>query len=337
MNSEDIQLHKETERFADRVFRLYMSFYQRVWKLPEVVRYFEKGSKPFWIDQHKDVSRALEKPLTQLTKSIEGMINTGIQKGEDLGISKYDRIKLAATQRSRAQSAARKLMGRTSLSERVWKITNGTKAEIELLLQNAMKEGKSADQLSREVRKYLNEPDRQFKAVKNKETGKYELSEAAKKYKPGKGVYRSSYKNAMRLVRTEMTAAMRYSLWKNIQKDPLIIGFRIALSNNQLNGMPCPVCEALAGDYPKSFLWTGWHPQCRCIMTPITISNEELTKYIRAKDNGDVYTPKQITSLPQNFTKWWNANGPRFYQEGASKPYWLLDNEATFQLQKVAS
>ncbi|MFS0489897.1 hypothetical protein [Leadbetterella byssophila] len=331
--SEDIELNNEVDKLLNNIYRLYMTFYKRIWKLPEVVRYFEKKEgKSFWLENNKPIKREVLKEVRNLAKSMEGMINTGMNVAEGIGESVYDKIKKTATENARSSLSTRKLNRPLSLSERVWNISNSTTKEIEIIIQNAMKQGKSADQISREIRKYLNEPDKLFRPVKNKKTGKYELSEAARNYKPGRGVYRSSYKNAMRLVRTEMNAAMRYSVWKNIQNDPMIVGVRISLSNNRENGYPCKVCEALAGDYPKSFLWTGWHPQCRCIMTPITISNEELSKYIRAKDRGEAYTPKQITSLPQNFTNWWKDNGAKFYQPEASKPYWVLDNEESFGL-----
>lgn len=331
--SENAELQDEVDKVLNKIYRLYMTFYRRIWKLPEVVRYFEKKEgRTFWLENNKPIKKQILKEVKSLAKSMEGMINTGMNVAEGIGESVYDKIKKTATEDARSSLSTRKLNRPLSLSERVWNISNSTTKEIEIIIQNAMKQGKSADQISREIRKYLNEPDRQFRSVKNKKTGKYELSEAAKRYKPGQGVYRSSYKNAMRLARTELNMSMRYSVWKNLQNDPMIVGIRISLSNNRENGYPCKVCEALAGDYPKSFLWAGWHPQCRCNMTPITISNEELRKYFEAKDKGESYEPKQITTLPSNFANWWNEHGAKFYQPDASKPYWLMDNEATFGL-----
>jgi len=326
MNSEEAQLQREIEKLFERLNRVFLLYYRQILKLPDIIRYIKK-EKPLWISRDKAVQKALEKPTKELQRKIEGMINTGMKVADQLGQDKYDRIKLAATEQSRAASANRTYTKRVNLSDKVWNLEGNTKNEIDIIVQNGIKEGKSADQISREVNKYLKEPDNLFRRVKNKETGKLEWSEAAKKYHPGQGVYRSSYKNAMRLVRTEMNAAMRYAMWKNFQDDPLIIGFRISLSNNRDNGFPCPVCEQLAGDYPKWFLWTGWHPQCRCIMTPITISNEELRKFVVAKDAGKAYTPKQIDKMPENFSKWYGDNKHRFEKEGANKPYWLLDNE----------
>ncbi|MDR1023881.1 MAG: hypothetical protein LBL94_11535, partial [Prevotellaceae bacterium] len=160
-----------------------------------------------------------------------------------------------------------------TLSNRVWKLGNGMKQEIETIIQNGMKE-KTPEQLAKELKKYLNEPDKLFRKVKNKEIGEMELREAAKKYKPWQGVYRSASKNAMHLARTEISATYRRAQWAQFQDDPRITGIRIQLSNDHIwinprTGKPEPfydICDELAGDYPKSFLWTGWHPQCRCVM-----------------------------------------------------------------------
>jgi hypothetical protein len=137
---------------------------------------------------------------------------------------------------------------------------------MEVIIQNGIKEGKSAEEIQKGLRGYLNEPDKLFRRVRNRETGELELSKAAQKYHPGQGVYRSAKANAMRLARTEITAAYRRAEWESYQNNPLIIGYEICLSNNHTtlkNGKPIPlkdICDELAGVYPKSFLWTGWHP-----------------------------------------------------------------------------
>lgn len=137
-----------------------------------------------------------------------------------------------------------------------------------MIIQNGIKEGMSAEEIQRSIKGYLNEPHKLFRRVRNKETGELEWSDAAKRYKPGQGVYRSAYRNAMRLARTEINAAYRQAQWEQYQNDPTVVGIRIELSNNHttlVNGVPVPfydICDELRGVYPKSFKWTGWHPQC---------------------------------------------------------------------------
>jgi hypothetical protein len=140
----------------------------------------------------------------------------------------------------------------------------------------------------------------------------------------------------MRLARTEIAAAYRRAAWESFQDDPRITGIRILLSNNHTcinprTGKPEPfhdICDELAGDYPKSFLWTGWHPQCRCVMLPIVISGDEATKFIDAKVNGEKYTPKQIKSVPSQLQKWMEKNRGRIdaANNRGTLPYWIKDN-----------
>ena len=101
----------------------------------------------------------------------------------------------------------RKING-LSLSERVWNYADQFKNEMELGLDIGIRNGRSADALSRDLRSYLKEPNKLFRRVRN-EYGQLVLSERAKNYNPGRGVYRSSYKNARRLAATETNTAYR--------------------------------------------------------------------------------------------------------------------------------
>ena len=95
-----------------------------------------------------------------------------------------------------------------NLSDRIWNYTNSFKEEIEMGLDIGLGEGKSASELSSELKRYLNNPDELFRRVRDKH-GNLHLSSRAKAYHPGRGVYRSSYKNAMRLAGTETNMAYR--------------------------------------------------------------------------------------------------------------------------------
>src|SRR5690606_20105860 len=77
-----------------------------------------------------------------------------------------------------------------NLSDRVWKYTNQFRNEIEQGLFVGISEGKSAAAMAQDQKKYLKEPEKLFRRVKDA-NGKLVLSKAAKEYKPGQGVYRS--------------------------------------------------------------------------------------------------------------------------------------------------
>ena len=236
--------------------------------------------------------------------------------------------------------------GGVSISDRVWNITESAKLEIEIAIQQAALEGKSPDELARTIQQNLNHPERLFRSVRVKDpttgewTGEYRMSKAAKNCHPGQGVYRSAYKNALRLARTELTQAYRRAEWETYQDNPLVTGYRIELSNNHTTTIITrhgkqikplhDICDEMQGtQYPKTFLWTGWHPQCRCRMIPITISKDDFKERVKARHRGklDEWQPKeQTTEMPKAFTDWVEANKHRWAQKGHVAPFFIRDN-----------
>ncbi|MDE5805251.1 MAG: hypothetical protein K2H58_03170, partial [Paramuribaculum sp.] len=75
------------------------------------------------------------------------------------------------------------------------------------------------------------------------------------------------------------------------------------------------ICDKLAGDYPKDFVFDGWHPQCFCYVTPITIDEDVYDELMDEDDWREAvrqYAEKhQITDYPDNFTSWVNDNADR--------------------------
>ena len=116
-----------------------------------------------------------------------------------------------------------------NLSSRVWNLTQKYKSDLELALSIGLADGKSAAELSRDIREFLNEPERLFRRVRNK-YGDLVLSKAAKSYHPGEGIYRSSYKNALRLARTEINMAYRTADHTRWQQLDFIVGFEVKRS-----------------------------------------------------------------------------------------------------------
>lgn len=233
---------------------------------------------------------------------------------------------------SQSQEFYNETKGGQKLSDRIWKTFENIPKEIDVMVQNHIKEGKSADSLARELQKNLVESDRLYRRVRNSKTGKLEWSETAKSYKPGQGVYRSSYKNAMRLARTEINRGYRQAEWNGYQNNNQIYGFEIVLSNNTEN--QCDVCKRLSGVYPKWFMWTGWHPQCRCRMLPILMPQEDWKQLIKLRLEGkeDQFKYNFIKDLPSQFVGYLLENKERI-GNAASYPYWFEDNLK--ELQKI--
>lgn len=211
------------------------------------------------------------------------------------------------------------------LSERVWKYTQQFKSEIESALDHGISQGMSAAAMTRDVRHCLQHPDMLFRRVRDK-YGNLQLSRAAAAYHPGRGVYRSSYKNALRLTRTENNIAYRTADHLRWQQLDFVVGIQVRTSGNH----PLEdICDELAGRYPKTFKFTGWHPQCRCNAVPILKTKDEM-----ARDTGRILDGQEplpasanaVTSLPTAFTGWLADNEPRL-ATASILPYFIRDNQ----------
>lgn len=214
-----------------------------------------------------------------------------------------------------------------NLSDRVWKLTDQFKSEMELALELGLGEGKSAAALSRDVRQYLNEPHRLFRRVRD-EKGQLRLSKAAAAYHPGQGVYRSSFKNALRLTATENNMAYRtadHERWNDLD---FVIGMEIKLSGNH----PIEdICDEMCGVYPKTFKFVGWHPFCRCYAVPKLADEDEFIARQQALIDGEElpqggYTG-EVIEMPQCFTQWVQENADRI-ETAKNQPYFIKDNRA---------
>lgn len=214
-----------------------------------------------------------------------------------------------------------------NLSERIWNFVKPFRHELEAGLADGINNGRSAAQMSRDMRRYLNEPDRLFRRVRD-ESGQLQLSPAAQAYHPGQGVYRSSYKNAMRLTRTETNMAYRNADHERWMKNDYVIGQEIKLS---LSHPKYDICDPLSGIYPKAFKWAGWHPHCLCYAIPVLLpqkSFEDAQRDILGTRTGAPIDPKKshIKKIPQAFTDYVEENRERI--EGwRHLPYWWRDNQ----------
>jgi hypothetical protein len=208
------------------------------------------------------------------------------------------------------------------ISARVWDITGQKKAEIADSVAAGIAEGTSGKELAKSIQKYLNEPDKVFRRVRDAE-GKLVESQARKDYHPGQGIYKSSEANAFRLSRTEINGAYKSADQQRWQQQDFVTGYRVKLSNNPNH---CPFCEAMQGDYPKTFKWFSWHPQCRCSCTPILLSKAEYSKYedylLGIGDKPDIQYLQDIPKRASNFIE----NNAEMINGWSNTPYWVKDN-----------
>ena len=240
---------------------------------------------------------------------------------------------------------ARKVQG-LNLSDRVWKYTNQFKGEIELGLDIGLRSGKAAERLQKDLQLFLQHPDMLFRRVRD-EHGQLVLSKRAAAFHPGRGVYRSSYKNARRLAATETNIAYRSADFARWQDLDFVVGIRVVLSNNHTllgaDGKPhkfTDICDELSapvgskavkgqGCYPKDFKFTGWHPHCRCHAETILKTEEEMMRDNERLLKGEEPLKESVntvTGVPQEFDDWLKDNKERA-KRSTSMPYFISDNE----------
>lgn len=221
------------------------------------------------------------------------------------------------------------------LSQRVWRDVRSAKVDIESALELGIKSGQSASQMASDLKQYLKEPDKLYRRVRDKE-GVLHLSSRAREYHPGQGVYRSSYKNALRLAATECNMAYRTADYERVQDFDFVVGIEVRLSNNHtLNGRPfTDICDDLAGRYPKDFKFTGWHPFCRCHTVTILKTHEEImedNRRILAGREPSETSVNSVIEMPAGFKQWTEDNKDRILaaDKRGTLPYFIRDNATT--------
>lgn len=326
-------------QYSGRLTRIYDSYVEELTKLVSGLKI--DPDKPFSFADFPQTKERLNKTLSKIADEVKIAIDKATReeweesnlKNDELvdylfvktGIPR-ERIEQFYNRNLEALEAFQgRKEGGLGLSDRVWKITDQYKGEVELGIDVALGEGRSAAQLSRDVRQYLKDPDNLFRRVRNKR-GQLVLSKRAAAFHPGQGVYRSSYKNAMRLARTEVNMAYREADAARWNELPFVVGFEIKLSHKH----PEPdICNDLAGKYPKTFKFVGWHPHCFCYCTSILASDEEINKLQQTILNGgDISrfrSKNEVTDVPGGFKEWVINNADRA-TGWKSTPYFIRDN-----------
>ena len=338
MNKSDKHQITSADRVVKQIDKLYRNIIAQVVSLTNEIN-FDDPTSVFYFANFPKIKKQIDKLLNVHSEKIINIIEQATEKEWQASIEKnngiitpYLKRKLLTQEQITAYTSKnldalkafqqRKTDG-LSLSDRIWKYTNQFKSELEMGLDLGLREGKSAQQISRDIRKYLNEPNLLFRKVRDKR-GNLHLSKQAQKMKVGQGVYRSSYKNAMRVARTEVNMAYRASDLEKYRQLDFVIGYEVKRSNH-LYG--CPVCEALQGKYPKDFYFVGWHPQCRCYTIPILNKLDDFIEQQKAILEGKNYTPTlQIQDVPNNFKQWATDNQERMHS-AQSVPYWWRENQ----------
>ena len=342
-------------RLEKRIDKLFQEAAARVAHLSESVEGFS-ADDVFTFDKYPYLRNRANKLVAELNNAVETTIFDGVRLEWDLANEKNDSLA-----RSVLGSAVEHLDGTThrryfatnagaceaflarrerglNLSERVWNLSKQFKEEMEMGLDLGLRDGVSAVEMSRTLRRYLQNPTALFRRVRD-EHGILHLSQRAAAYHPGRGVYRSAYKNARRLTATEVNIAYRTADHLRMQDLDFVVGVEIQLSENHTclgaDGKPHrfhDICDDLKGKYPKTFKFTGWHPHCRCYATPILKTEEEFdadTERILQGEEPTEGSENAVDDLPDEFKAWLQENKGRIDAAArGSLPYFIKDNES---------
>lgn len=208
--------------------------------------------------------------------------------------------------------------GAETLSESIWEVAAQLRGELEIHLGIGLMNGDSASVISRRIRQYLKNPEALFRRVRD-EKGRLVASKAMIENAPGQGKYNSAFKNAMRVARTNTNRSYLLADQERWSKLPMVIGYRIVISAQH---KIYDICDECQGNYPKDFVWGGWHPMCICHAVPILMPKKDFEAYLVGDQP---LKAKQIKDLPGTFERYVKGNYDR-YKNYKSTPYWIEDN-----------
>lgn len=332
------KLNARLKGYLTRVKQLYDTYTTRAAHIASRANFDPSGDRMFKFSDYPQLKGAIEDLLNEYMSGVSANIMRGTSEEwkncnefQDLIVNKALKTYGVNTKSGevreiyyqdnpdRLKAFQQRRDSGMNLSRRVWNLKEQYKQELELGLSVGIERGISANDLARNVKKYLNEPDKLFRRVRDK-YGRLQLSKAAKAYHPGRGVYRSSFKNAQRLTRSEINMSYRTAEQVRWQQFDFVLGYEIKLSKSH----PCEdVCDKLAGKYPKTFKWTGWHPNDLCYCIPILKSEEEFFSLDTSP------SPNEITDVPEAFKEWVRDNKDRISaaNERGTTPYFIRDNK----------
>lgn len=191
--------------------------------------------------------------------------------------------------------------GGFTISQKLWNQSENMRRELEYCISSAIEKGTSAVTLSKRISKYLQDFPQLQKDYKKRYGRAVECQNCE---------YRS-----IRLARSEINMAYRAAEQERWRQMDFIKGYEIKLSGAHPKD---DICDDLAGIYPKSFKWLGWHPNCMCYCIPIIMTDDEYYS-----GNGE-----RITEMPEPIQEWVYDNEERIekWTKNDTLPYWLRDN-----------
>lgn len=302
---------------------------------PELRKWKSVNSNNVWI-RNSSIENKINKRLQLLHDDLVKIIKEGqkeawysaIEKNDliveqyikDMALSSVVKSGLFSRNLEALKTLQKRVDDGLNLSQKIWKITEQTKGHVELFLESGVATGRSAEAIGRDFRQLLNNPDKRFRRVRD-EKGKLVLSQPMKDYHPGRGVYRSSRMNALRVAVTETNMGFRMSDAERWKQMDFMLGFEVKRS---ANAHPCVICDSLKGKYPKNFVFPGWHPFCICYAVPIVMEHEDFADFLL---HDTIPNNQVITDIPTRSRNWITG----YMEKAKSPPIFVKQNRSFFQ------
>ena len=312
------QLNNLFAVYNKRLGRLYSDYVKKLTSLGYGVDVLEDDAL-FNFDNFPQLKARLNEIFNDYYQNSLLCYKSGITDGvalaynhDEMVIGNYSVLTDKAIRVARDTAAATFIVNRLNaknglnLAQTVWNYCQQTKSEFEMAMSNTIadgiKEGSSAEEIGKSIRKYLNNPDmmyRRYHTIKVQKNGKKKdvVTWRRRRIIDGKvrfveeplenvgmGVYRSARKNALRVARTEINAAYHKARNERWQNEPFVVGQYIHVSpQHNIDD----ICNDLEGRYPKDFDWRSWHANCMCTSDPITIEGEEKKEFYKRLAAGE--------------------------------------------------
>lgn len=312
------ELAKRLNRYTKRILAIYTVLANEAAKVAISAGY--DGDKEFSFDNYPKTKRKVNSLLDFYAENMQTVVYSGITEEwensntfQDLLVRRVikaytkrigdERVKRYYEHNNSAKEAFKKrTINGMNLSQRIWNQREDVKKSLERALSTGIEKGMSAVNLSKRVRKYLNDYPSLAKDYK-------------KKYGKAVDIQNCEYRS-VRLARNEINMAYRSAEQERWIRMDYIKGKEIKTTNNTSH--KSDMCDLLSGIYPIDFYWTGWHVNCMCYAIPVIMSEEEF--WAKERNN------KQI-GIPQNFTAWVDANKEKIAE---SKPVFYSRNKKYF-------
>lgn len=327
---------KHITRLLSQEKRVNLLFSQFIASIaPEMRKWKSVNSNSVWI-RNSAIENKINKRLQLLHDDLVKIIKEGqkeawyssIEKNDliveqyikDMALSSVVKSGLFTRNLEALTTLQKRVDDGLNLSQRIWKITEQTKGHVELFLESGVATGRSAEAIGRDFRQLLNNPDKRFRRVRD-EKGKLVLSQPMKDYHPGRGNYRSSRMNALRVAVTETNMGFRMSDAERWAQMDFLLGYEVKRS---ANAHPCPICDSLKGKYPKNFIFPGWHPFCICYAVPIVMEHEDFADFLL---HDTIPNNQVITDIPTRSRNWITG----YMEKAKSPPIFVKQNRSFFQ------